>query len=184
MNLQTVAQTRLPERQPPGSRLRRPAGARWTARRNGCEPVNTGHDNAGFNLTAAVQQTVVYILINLAQFQAHRCPNHGAVHELRQVVEKRSLGRTGLQRPQRAHSRMMDSATSSAIFAELLLSFLQLQQRTFTSSGFVLLCFLLIDALCGQSDALRGTFSVFPQPFSALRQRQRQLQQPQGRQQR
>ena len=157
MNLQTVAQTRLQRdsRPVPGCAGLLSLGVQ---RRNGCEPVNTGHDNAGFNLTAAVQQTVVHILINLAQFQAHGARTTGA-HELRQAVESAFLGQNG-QGCSALNGLTQDDGFSnqfSFIFAELLLSFLQLSNGLFTSSGFVLLCFLLIDALCGQSDALRGT---------------------------
>ena len=93
MNLQAVAQMRLQRnsRAVPGCACLLSLGVQ---RGNGCEPVNAGHDNAGFNFTAAVQQTVVHILINMAQFQAHGARTAG-VHELRQAVESAFLGWNG-----------------------------------------------------------------------------------------
>ena len=160
VNLQTVAQARLQRnsRAVPGYAGLLSLGIQ---RRNRCEPVNAGHDNAGFNLTAAVQQTVVHILINLAQFQAHGARTAGA-HELRQAVESALLGQNG-QGCRTLNGFTQDDGLGnqlSLVFAEFLLSFLQLSSGLLsgllTSSRLVLLGFLLVDALCGQRDAMRG----------------------------
>ena len=161
VNLQAITQARLQRdsRTVPGCADLLSLGVQC---RNGCKPVNTGHDNAGFNLTAAVQQTVVHILINLAQFQAHGARTAGA-HKLRKAVESTLLGERG-QGCRALNGLAQDDGFGnqfSFVFAELLLSFLQLSNGllsgVITSSRLVLLCFLLIDALCGQRDALRGT---------------------------
>ncbi len=69
-------------RPPRDSRLRRPAEPSIVQCHHGCEPVNAGHNNAGFDLATAVQQTM-HVLINLAQFQAHGARTAGT-HELPQ----------------------------------------------------------------------------------------------------
>ena len=124
VNLQTVAQTGLQgnRRAVPGCAGLLSLGVQC---RNGREPVNTGHNNAGFNLTAAVQQTVVHILINLAQFKAHGARTAGA-HELREAVESTLLGENG-QGCRTLNGFTQDDGFGdqfSLVFAELLLSFL------------------------------------------------------------
>ena len=160
VNLQSVTQARLQRdsRTVPGCAGLLSLGVQC---RHGCEPVNAGHNNAGFDLAAAVQQTVVHILINLAQFQAHGARTAGA-HELRKAVESALLGESG-QGCRALNGLAQDDGFGnqfSFVFAELLLSFLQLSggflSGFFASSRLVLLCFPLIDALCGQRDALRG----------------------------
>ena len=124
MNLQAVTQARLQgdSRTVPGCACLLSLGVQC---RNGREPVNTGHNNAGFNLTAAVQQTVVHILINLAQFQAHGARAAGA-HELSKAVESTLLGENG-QGCRALNGFTQDDGFGdqfSFVFAELLLSFL------------------------------------------------------------
>ena len=160
VNFQTVTQARVQ-----GDRRTVPSRASLLRLgvqcRHGREPVNTGHHNAGFNLTTAVQQTVVHVLIYLAQFQAHGARTAGT-HELRQAVESALLGESGQGRCALCGLVQDDGLGNQLclVFAELLLSFLQLcsglLSRLFTSGSLLLLRFLLVDGLCGQSDALRG----------------------------
>ena len=103
----------------------------------------------------------MHVLINLAQFQAHGARTAGS-HKLREAVESALLGESG-QGCRTLNGRAQDDGFGnqfSFVFAELLLSFLQLSNGllsgVFTSSRLVLLCFLLIDAFCSQCDALRG----------------------------
>ena len=166
MNLQAVTQTRVQgdRRAVPGCAGLLSLGVQC---RHGCEPVNAGHNNAGFDLATAVQQTVMHVLINLAQFQAHGARTAGA-HELREAVESALLRKSG-QGCRALNGLAQDDRFGnqfSLVFAELLLSFLQLSNGllsgVFTSSRLVLLGFLLVDALCGQRDALRGAlFGLF-----------------------
>ena len=160
MNLQAVTQTRVQgdRRAVPGCAGLLSLGVQC---RNGCKPVNAGHDNAGFNLATAVQQTVVHVLINLAQFQAHGARTAGA-HELREAVEGTLLRKSG-QGCRALNGLAQDDGFGnqfSFVFAELLLGFLQLSggflSGFFTGSrgSLVLLGFLLVDALCSQCDAL------------------------------
>ena len=160
MNLQAITQARLQRdsRTVPGCAGLLSLGVQC---RDGCKPVNTGHNDAGFNLASAVQQTVVHVLINLAQFQAHGART-ASTHEFRETVESALLGESG-QGCRTLNGRAQDDGLGnqfSLVFAELLLSFLQLSigllSGLFMSSRLVLLCFLLIDALRGQSYALRG----------------------------
>ena len=173
MNLQAVPQTRVQgdRRAVPGCTGLLSLGVQC---RNGCKPVNAGHDNAGFNLATAVQQTVVHVLINLAQFQAHGARTAGA-HELREAVEGTLLRKSG-QGCRALNGLAQDDGFGnqfSFVFAELLLGFLQLSggflSGFFTGSrgSLVLLGFLLVDALCSQCDALRGAlFSLLLSLFS------------------
>ena len=160
VNLQAITQARLQRdsRTVPGCAGLLSLGVQC---RDGCKPVNTGHNDAGFNLASAVQQTVVHVLINLAQFQAHGART-ASTHEFRETVESALLGESG-QGCRTLNGRAQDDGLGnqfSLVFAELLLSFLQLSigllSGLFMSSRLVLLCFLLIDALRGQSYALRG----------------------------
>ena len=108
----------------------------------------------------------MHVLINLAQFQAHGARTAGT-HELREAVEGTLLRKSG-QGCRALNGLAQDDGFGnqfSFVFAELLRSVLQLSNGLinglisglFTSSRLALLCFLLIDALCGQRDALRGT---------------------------
>ena len=105
----------------------------------------------------------MHVLINLAQFQAHGARTAGS-HKLREAVESALLGESG-QGCRTLNGRAQDDGFGnqfSFIFAELLLGFLQLSggflSGFFTGSrgSLVLLCFLLVDALCSQSNTLRG----------------------------
>ena len=104
----------------------------------------------------------MHILIHLAQFQAHGARTAGA-HELRQAIEGTLLGESGQGRCALCGLAQDDGLGNQLclVFAELLLSFLQLcsglLSGLFTSGSLLLLGFLLIDGLCGQSDPLRGT---------------------------
>ena len=104
----------------------------------------------------------MHILIHLAQFQAHGARTAGA-HELRQAIEGTLLGESGQGRCALCGLAQDDRLGNQLclVFAELLLSFLQLcsglLSGLFTSGSLLLLGFLLIDGLCGQRDALRGT---------------------------
>ncbi|CNI51140.1 Uncharacterised protein [Mycobacterium tuberculosis] len=160
MNFQTVTQARVQgdRRAVPGRASLLSLGVQC---RHGREPVNTGHHNTGFNLATAVQQTVVHVLIYLAQFQAHGARTAGT-HELRQAVESALLGESGQGRCALCGLVQDDGLGNQLclVFAELLLSFLQLCSGLisglFASGSLLLLRFLLVDGFCSQSDALRG----------------------------
>ena len=103
----------------------------------------------------------MHVLINLAQFQAHGARTAGT-HELREAVEGTLLRKSG-QGCRALNGLAQDDGFGnqfSFVFAELLLSFLQLSggflSGFFTGSrgSLVLLGFLLVDALCSQCDAL------------------------------